>query len=38
MITIILVLSAVSTLLLAFIAVMVFIIGHRQDEDRNSKK
>ena len=34
MITIILVLSVVSTLLLAFIAVMVFIIGHRQDEDR----
>ena len=35
MISIILILSAISTLLLAFIAVMVFIIGHRQDEDRN---
>ena len=34
MITIILVLSVISTLLLAFVAVMVFIIGHRQDEDR----
>ena len=34
MITIILVLSVISTLLLAFITVMVFIIGHMQDEDR----
>ena len=35
--TIVLVLSAVSTLLLAFIALMVFIIGHRQDADRNNR-
>ena len=35
MIEIILILSAISTLLLVFIAFMVFIIGHRQDEDRN---
>ena len=37
MITVILILSAISTLLLAFIAFMVFIIGHRQDADRNRR-
>jgi len=37
MMTVILVLSAISTLLLTFIALMVFIIGHRQDADRNKR-